>query len=143
MDEHSTKGATNPALFAGAAWFDPIEAGLRGRIRSLIEELVEQELEAALGRGRYERGGAAGHRHGHAARTCLLSDVGMVPPFRPLSLGATERPSQEVNNMILCYESTNLWTLARCVARDPARATCPKSPAKLPCDEINSCSATV
>ena len=52
------------ALFAGETWFDPIEAGLRGRIRGLIEELVEQELEAALGRGRYERGAAAGHRHG-------------------------------------------------------------------------------
>src|SRR5919112_4173480 len=44
-------------------------AGLRGRIRGLIEELVEQELEAALGRGRYERaGGAGGHRHGHRRR---------------------------------------------------------------------------
>ena len=30
---------------------------MRGRIRGLIEELVEQELAAALGRGRYERGG--------------------------------------------------------------------------------------
>jgi putative transposase len=54
---------------AGEAWFDPIEAGLRGRIRGFIEELIEQELGAALGRGRYERGGAAaGHRHGHRTR---------------------------------------------------------------------------
>src|SRR3712207_1176470 len=37
-------------------------------IRSLIEELVEQELEAALGRGRYERGCPVGHRHGHRHR---------------------------------------------------------------------------
>ena len=29
---------------------------------------MEQELEAALGRGRYERGGVAGHRHGHRTR---------------------------------------------------------------------------
>jgi transposase-like protein len=68
MDEHSTKGATDPTLFAGAAWFDPIEAGLRGRIRGFIEELVEQELAEALGRRRYERGGAAGHRHGRRER---------------------------------------------------------------------------
>ena len=61
MDKDSSKGPAEQALFAGEAWFDPIEAGLRGRIRGLIEELVEQELEAALGRGRYERaGGAAG-----------------------------------------------------------------------------------
>ena len=68
MDKDSSKGPAEQALFAGEAWFDPIEAGLRGRIRGLIEELVEQELEAALGCGRYERGGTAGHRHGHRTR---------------------------------------------------------------------------
>jgi len=50
MDKDSSKGPGDQALFAGEAWFDPIEAGLRDRIRGLIEELVEQELEAALGR---------------------------------------------------------------------------------------------
>ena len=70
MDEDSSKEAAEDGLFAGEAWFDPLEAGIRGRIRGLIEELVEQELEAALGRGRYERGGGApaGHRHGHRRR---------------------------------------------------------------------------
>jgi putative transposase len=69
MDKDSSKAPAGQALFAGEAWFDPIEAGLRGRIRGLIEELVEQELEAALGRGRYERaGGAVGHRHGRRTR---------------------------------------------------------------------------
>jgi putative transposase len=63
MDEDNTTAAEGPALFAGAAWFDPIEAGLRGRIRGFIEELVEQELTEALGRRRHERGGVAGHRH--------------------------------------------------------------------------------
>ena len=62
MSGNSSKGLTEEALFTGEAWFDPIEAGLRGRIRSFLEELIEQELEAALGRGRYERGGAAGRR---------------------------------------------------------------------------------
>ena len=68
MDKDSTTAADEPALFAGAAWFDPIEAGLRGRIRGFIEELVEQELTSALGRRRHERGPAAGHRHGHRGR---------------------------------------------------------------------------
>lgn len=68
MDEDSTTATGEPALFAGAAWFDPIEAGLRGRIRGFIEELVEQELTEALGRRRHGRGGAAGHRHGHWER---------------------------------------------------------------------------
>ena len=49
MGKDSGKGPTEQALFAGEAWFDPIEAGLRDRIRGLVEGLVEQELEAALG----------------------------------------------------------------------------------------------
>ena len=39
----------------GGAWFDPIEAGLRDRVRGFIEETVEQEFAAALGRERYAR----------------------------------------------------------------------------------------
>ena len=35
------------ALFAGEAWFDPIETGIRERVRGFIEELLEQELTAA------------------------------------------------------------------------------------------------
>src|SRR4029078_3377523 len=64
MDKDSSKTPGDQALFAGEALFDPIEAGLRGRIRGLVEKLIEQDLETALGRGRYERaGGAVGHRH--------------------------------------------------------------------------------
>src|SRR3982750_3536821 len=68
MDENSTERPAEAALLAGEAWFDPIEAGLRQRIRGFIEELVEQELTEALGRTRYARGGAAGHRHGRRSR---------------------------------------------------------------------------
>jgi putative transposase len=68
MDEDSIKRPAEAALFAGEAWFDPIEVALRERIRGFIEELLEQELGVALGRGRYERGGTAGHRHGRRER---------------------------------------------------------------------------
>jgi putative transposase len=79
MDKDGTKQpAAEAALFAGEAWFDPIEAGLRGRIRGFLEELIEQELGAALGRGRYARGGAAaGHRHGRRTRR-LTGSFGAV-----------------------------------------------------------------
>jgi hypothetical protein len=81
-------------LFAGEAWFDPLEAGLRERIRGFIEELVEQELEAALGRGRYERGGTPGHRHGHRERR-LTGSFGRVqiavPRARPQAEDGTTR----------------------------------------------------
>ena len=65
-----------------------MEAGVRTRIRGFIEELLEEDLDAALGRHRYERprlsetgvGGGfvgAGHRHGHRERQ-LIGTFGPV-----------------------------------------------------------------
>ena len=60
MEQNSTTAeADGTELFAGEAWFDPIEAGIRGRVRGVIEELLEQELTQALGRSRHERAAAA------------------------------------------------------------------------------------
>ena len=42
-------------LLLGEGWRDGIEAGVRGRIRGFIEEMLEAELSQALGRGRYVR----------------------------------------------------------------------------------------
>ena len=42
-------------LLLGEGWRDRIEAGVRGRIRGFIEEMLEAELSQALGRGRYVR----------------------------------------------------------------------------------------
>src|SRR3989440_7039824 len=36
-------------------WFDPIEAGLRNRVREFIQAMIESELETALARPRYGR----------------------------------------------------------------------------------------
>jgi len=41
MDRNSTKAAEAGALFAGEAWFNPLEAAVRGRIRIFIEDLLE------------------------------------------------------------------------------------------------------
>ena len=76
MERNSTETiAHGTALFAGDAWFDPIEAGIRNRVRGFIEELLEQELTAALGRGRSERAGgeARGYRNGTRERDLLGS----------------------------------------------------------------------
>ena len=77
MDRNSTTpGATE--LFAGEAWFDPIEAALRDRVRGFIEEMVEQELAAALGRERYARGASSkGYRNGTRERQ-LTGSFGAV-----------------------------------------------------------------
>ncbi|NGO54264.1 hypothetical protein G6N73_24525 [Mesorhizobium camelthorni] len=59
-------------------WFDPIEAGLRERVRGFIETMLETELDAVLARPRYgrqpaarsdETTGVTGHRHGRRTRT--------------------------------------------------------------------------
>src|SRR5467141_87332 len=63
-------------------WFDPIESGIRDRVRELIEEMIRSELDAVLSRPRYGRrvtpaeggdvvAGAAGHRHGSRVRTLM------------------------------------------------------------------------
>jgi hypothetical protein len=74
---HSTT-ESNSHLFDD--WFDPIESGIRDRVRGLIEEMIRGELDAALSRPRYGRRAAdaedsgvaavvTGHRHGRRVRT--------------------------------------------------------------------------
>ena len=71
-------------------WFDPIESGVRERVRGFIEGMIEEELEEALARPRYGRhakdpsgagddgaDGLAGHRHGHRSRS-LMGTFGKV-----------------------------------------------------------------
>ena len=63
-------------------WFDPIESGLRERVRGFIEEMIRSELDAVLARPRYARQpsgaenastpvGVPGHRHGSRTRSLL------------------------------------------------------------------------
>ena len=78
-----TKDTTNAAAIAADImlfdnWFDPIEDGVRSRVRGFIETMLEEELNDALSRPRYGRrkapadGNAAaplvGCRHGHRKR---------------------------------------------------------------------------
>src|SRR5712671_6016744 len=88
MTNNSTKSVALQSAAETAAhllddWFDPIEAGLRDRVRELIQGMIESELEAALSRPRYARrpkeasenadvaSGVTGHRHGHRSRSLL------------------------------------------------------------------------
>src|SRR4249919_2363927 len=94
MTNNSTK---SPVLHSQAEtavpllddWFDPIEAGLRDRVREFIQTMIEAELDAALSRPRYGRrpktdpehadgpSGISGHRHGQRSRS-LLGTFGRV-----------------------------------------------------------------
>ena len=94
---HDNNSTTSPVLQSAAEtavdllddWFDPIEAGLRDRVREFIQTMIESELETALSRPRYARrpkadpenaegaSGVTGHRHGHRSRS-LLGTFGRV-----------------------------------------------------------------
>jgi transposase-like protein len=62
-------------------WFDPIESGIRERVRQLIEGMICGELDELLARPRYRRRakvtkgeenpGVCGHRHGSRTRTLM------------------------------------------------------------------------
>ena len=105
MTNNSTK---SPVLHSQAEtavpllddWFDPIEVGLRDRVREFIQAMIEAELEAALSRPRYARrpkeasenadgaSGITGHRHGHRSRS-LLGTFGRVEIAVPRARLAT------------------------------------------------------
>ena len=48
MDQNSTTTEAAP-LFAGEAWFDPIEAEVRERVRQFLDSMIDEEATAALG----------------------------------------------------------------------------------------------
>ena len=93
MTNITTKLESQPAAETAVhlfdAWFDPIETGLRDRVREFIHAMIEGELDLALSRPRYARHtklpsgeaegvvGGGGHRHGHRSRS-LLGSFGQV-----------------------------------------------------------------
>jgi putative transposase len=94
---------TETAVHLFDSWFDPIEAGLRDRVRDFLHAMFEGELDILLSRPRYgrrgldgsngsgESGGASGHRHGHRPRS-LMGSFGQVEIAVPLG-----RPEQSVD----------------------------------------------
>jgi putative transposase len=90
-----------PSPFAESDWFDPLEEAVRGQVRAFIEELLEEEVEATLGRGRYERGaGANGRRHGRRSRQ-LVTTFGALTLAVPRARLADEAGEREWNSALL------------------------------------------
>ena len=101
MKEATSALPAPPSPFAGSDWFDPLEEAVRGQVRSFIEQLLEEELEAALGRGRYERGaGSNGRRHGHRPRQ-LVTTFGPLTLSVPRARLADEAGEREWNSGLL------------------------------------------
>src|SRR5271170_7739236 len=75
----SSQPVVETAVYLFDDWFDPIEAGVRDRVRGFIQAMIEGELDETLMRPRYGRRSAsssgkneaavAGHRHGHRSRS--------------------------------------------------------------------------
>ncbi len=124
MTTDSMRVEDDAKLFLGEAWSDPIEAGIRDRIRGFIEQPIEEELAVALGRGRYERrhwrgdgevgspdnlpaGETAdvapldGHRHGHRERR-ITGSFGTVEIAVPRArIGGVDRTGREWKSKVL------------------------------------------
>ena len=77
MKSDSFEPAADTAVHLFDNWFDPIESGVRERVREFIEALICGELDEALARPRYGRAKNAnrrpativGHRHGSRTRS--------------------------------------------------------------------------
>ena len=107
--------AEGDCLFDG--WFDPIEAGLRTRVRGFIETLLEEELTAVLSRPRYGRQADApadadhgshvpGHRHGHRTRQLTGS-------FGPTAIAVPRARLTEPNGTTREWKSAALRSYQR------------------------------
>ena len=122
MKKDSTGTSATESLFAGESWFDPIEAGLRGR--GFIEAMLEEELSGALSRPRYGRRkpgedeaarSVVGVRHGHRERTLtgtfgqtriavprarLTGEDGRTREWKSASLRAYQRRTRAADALI-------------------------------------------
>src|SRR5687767_9888558 len=101
MTEATPALPSPPSPFAGSDWFDPLEETVRSQVRSFIEQLLEEELEAALGRERYQRGAISnGRRHGHRPRQ-LITTFGPLTLSVPRARLADEAGEQEWKTALL------------------------------------------
>ena len=129
MTDNTTKSSALQSPAATAVqllddWFDPIEAGLRDRVREFIQTMIESELEAALSRPRYGRraktpdedleepNGITGHRHGHRSRSLLgtfgrveiavprATAEGKTTEWRSTALRAYQRRTKQADSLI-------------------------------------------
>ena len=108
----SPQPAADTAVYLFDDWFDPIEAGVRDRVREFIQAMVAGELDATLMRRRYGRRAkptsdddglvaVTGHRHGHRSRS-LTGTFGRVEIELPRArLHGQDGKTTEWNSKVL------------------------------------------
>ena len=115
MNEHTK--TSEFALPVDGGPHDPLEDEVRRRVRGFIETILEEELEAALGRGRYQRSAESkrGQRNGHrdrqvigtfgpetvkVPRARLVGDDGRTSEWRSKSLRRYQRLTKKAEALI-------------------------------------------
>ena len=127
MKTDTTKAAGDVAdekLFDN--WFDPVETGLRAKVRGFIETMIEEELYTALSRPRYGRrleltaadkaaAPIVGHRYGHRMRSLtgtfgptqiavprarIIGEDGKTAEWKSKSLRAYQRRTKQAEALI-------------------------------------------
>ena len=127
MKTDTTKAAGDVAdekLFDN--WFDPVETGLRAKVRGFIETMIEEELDTAPSRPRYGRrleltaadkaaAPIVGHRHGHRMRSLtgtfgptqiavprarIIGEDGKTAEWKSKSLRAYQRRTKQAEALI-------------------------------------------
>ena len=99
------------------SWFDPIEVGLRAKVRGFIETMIEEELTTVLSRPRYGRRqdgkeaavGVVGYRHGRRMRrlTGTFGSTDIVVP-RARLVGADGVRSEWKSAALRVYQRRTL-----------------------------------
>ena len=99
------------------SWFDPIEVGLRAKVRGFIETMIEEELTTVLSRPRYGRRqdgkeaavGVMGYRHGRRMRrlTGTFGSTDIVVP-RARLVGADGVRSEWKSAALRVYQRRTL-----------------------------------
>jgi transposase-like protein len=95
-------------------WFDPIESGIRERVRTMIEEMIRAELDEVLARPRYGRrakgadgeSGVVGHRHGSRRRS-------LTGTFGPVEIAVPRARLAAVDGKTSEWRSTALRAYQR------------------------------
>jgi putative transposase len=117
MKSDSFEPATGKTAELFDNWFDPIESGVRDRVRDFIEELIRCELDAALSRPRYGRiknadsdlASIVGHRHGRRTRS-LTGSFGQTEITVPRARLQTSdgRTTEWHSNALRAYQRRTL-----------------------------------
>jgi transposase-like protein len=117
----SSQPVGETAVYLFDDWFDPIEAGVRDRVRGFIQAMIEGELDETLMRPRYGRrlasssgkddGLAAitGHRHGHRSRS-LTGSFGRTEIAVPRArlVGADGETTEWKSKVLRTYQRRTL-----------------------------------